>query len=557
MIKQQAESVCRVKETRMMKTIVRTLAALLLCSPLLSQAQQESHDMHAMGSAELVGSEYVDFPVSCRAEVQDEFNRGVALMHSFWFAEAINSFYRVLAMDSQCAMAHWGIALSHWGNPFAGQRNAQQLARGQAAIQMGLHTASPTPRERAYLEAVAELFADNDPGSQYERTVAYEAAMGELVSQFEDDAEAQIFYALAINQTALPSDQTYAQQLRAVAILEPLFERFPNHPGIAHYIIHAYDHPPLAERALEAALRYASLAPDAPHALHMPSHTFTRIGMWQESVDTNLRSAEIARQSSSAGEELHALDYKTYAYLQMARDAEANAVVARARSLIAEVDITAVGATQAGAFAIAAIPARYVLEREDYAAAARLEVVPSDLPHAQAMTHFARAVGAARSGMPDAAFNDIRALYALRQQAIERRDDYWAGQIEIQWLAARAWVAFAQGSREAAFDLMQAAAEMEDGTEKSAVSPGPLAPVREMLGSLYLQSGQPVLALAEFEATLRTEPNRFLTLQGAADAAAAAGQDELAADYYSQLLTVAARADGDREVLQRAQAFLQ
>jgi hypothetical protein len=531
----------------------------LLCAAALSAsipaalAQHGDHAAHGTPSADQIGSENVSFATSCSPSTADNFNRGVALVHSFWFAEAINTFNAVLAEDPGCAVAHWGIALSHWGNPFAGQRNSAQLARGQASVQAALGTGSPDQRERAYINAVAELFSNTEPGTQGARTLAYENAMAAVVEQYPDDMEARIFYALAANQTASPTDKTYSQQLKAAEILEPLFMQYPDHPGLAHYIIHAYDHPPLAARALNAARRYASLAPDAPHALHMPSHTFTRVGMWQESVDTNLRSAQIARESSTAGEELHALDYQVYAYLQMAQDQKALDVVLRATELVSEVDITAVGATQAGAFAIAAIPARYALERGDFAAAAALEVVPAETtPQTQAITHFARALGAARLGQLDAAQQDINTLAELRERASARQDAYWAEQIDIQHQAASAWVVFAAGNQPEGIRLMGLAADIEDATDKAAVSPGPMAPARELLGIMLLEAGRPAEALTALEATLAKEPNRFLTLSTAAQAAQNAGDSAKARQFFQQLLVVAANADTQRPVLQEA-----
>lgn len=536
----------------------RQLGSLAVAVTMLSLSSfaTAQHGGQSEPSASQVGSDNVDFSTSCAASTADDFNRAVALMHSFWFAEAIDVFNGILASDNNCAIAHWGIALSHWGNPFAGQRNTQQLQRGQASVSLARQTGSPTPRETAYIDAVAELFADSQPGSQYQRTVAYEHAMQSLTNDHPDDMEAKIFYALAINQNAQASDKTYSQQLRAAEILEPLFAEHPNHPGLAHYIIHAYDHPPLAERALNAAQVYASLAPDAPHALHMPSHTFTRVGMWQASVDTNLRAAQAARNDNDAGSELHALDYQTYAYLQMGQDEAAAAAVERALSLTEQVNITAVGATQAGAFAIAAIPARYALERQDFSAAANLTVSPADTPHTQAMTHFARAVGAARNGNPDAAKADIDMLAVLKARSEQNNDAYWSEQIDIQLQVASAWMTFARGEQDQGIAQLRAAAIIEDGTDKSAVSPGPLAPARELLGMMLLEAGHPEPALAEFKATMQKEPNRFLALMGAAQAAHDAGDPEAARAYYQDLLTVAATADSDRPALRRARAYL-
>ena len=514
------------------------------------------HGAHGAAPADAVGSASVNFETSCAPPVRADFNRAVALLHSFWFAEAIGSFNRVLASDPACAMAHWGIALSHWGNPFAGIRAPQQIELGRAAILKAQATGSPTPRERAYIDAAAALFTDGAAGTQRSRTVAYAEAMEKLARANPSDMEAQIFAALALNQTAQPTDKTYAPQLKAAGVLEPLFKQHPSHPGLAHYIIHAYDHPPLAPKALDAARRYASLAPAVPHALHMPSHTFTRVGLWKESIETNRKSADAARKSSTAGEELHALDYQAYAYLQIARDADARAVLDRALTLVQGADGIAVGGSGVGAFAVAAIPARYALERGAWAEAAALTVRPAKTPHTEAMTHFARALGAARGGNPKAALADIERLAALRDTLNAMPDAYWAEQVDIQRRVALAWVAFAEGRREAAIADLRAAADAEDATDKSAVSPGPLAPARELLGFMLLDAGRPADALAAFEASLTKDPNRFRGLYGAGRAAEAAGDRAKAAGFYKQLLELAAETrDSPRAELQHARKF--
>ncbi len=528
----------------------KRLMALLCAATLSSGGAGAQTDTEQLD----VGSDHIEFPISCVDASSETFNRGVALLHSFWFADAINTFNQVLAKDPDCDIAYWGIALAHWGNPFAGQRNAQQLARGSSTLEQAGQAGSA--REQAYLNAVSALFSDHDPGNQRNRTLAYEEAMANLVADYPDDMEAKIFYALSVNQNASANDQSYSKQLQAAAILEPLFEQHPEHPGLAHYIIHAYDHPPLAERALTAAERYASLAPDAPHALHMPSHTFTRVGRWQASVDTNLRSAAAAQNDGDPGSELHALDYLAYAYLQMARDTEAAVVVARANELRAEVDITAVGATQAGAFAIAAIPARYALEREQWEQAAGLDIVPAETPHTQAMTHFARVIGAARSGQPEQATGDIAMLEELHERAQARQDSYWQEQIAIQLQAARAWVHFASDEPVDAIHLMAAAADREDNTDKAAVTPGPLVPTREMLADMLMAHDDPEQALAAYQATLRREPNRFRAIAGAAKAAEVIGNQQLATDYYQQLLDMAEGQMHNRPDLQRAREFV-
>jgi hypothetical protein len=371
--------------------------------------------------------------------------------------------------------------------------------------------------------------------------------------------EARIFYALAVNQTALATDKQYSQQLKAAAILEPLFKEHPKHPGLAHYIIHAYDHPPLAEKALAAARSYASLAPSVPHALHMPSHTFTRVGLWNESIETNRRSAEAALKENATAEALHAMDYQTYAYLQIAKDAEARRVAGEARAAAQRLDPNATGAAApgvAGVFAAAAIPARYALERGAWAEAAALTVQKSTFPHTDAITHFARALGAARSGNPRAAAADIDRLAALRDALKAMSDAYWAEQVDIQRQIAIAWATFAEGDKSRGIELLRAAAAAEDATDKSAVSPGPLAPARELLGYMLLDAERPADALVEFEATIKKEPNRFRGLYGGARAAEAAGQRARAITLYKQLLQVASEPDTNRPELEHARAFV-
>jgi tetratricopeptide (TPR) repeat protein len=514
------------------------------------------HDQHGTGSADQVGSASVAFETSCAPAVKANFNRAVALLHSFWFAQAIAAFNDVAAKDPSCAMAHWGVALSQWGNPFGGVRTAEQIMLGRAAIQKAQRTGSPTVRERAYIDAVAELFTDGNAPTQRARTLAYEKAMEKLARENPRDIEAQIFYALAANQTATTTDKTYAQQLKAAAILEPLFKKYPTHPGLAHYIIHAYDHPPLAEKALTAARRYASLAPAVPHALHMPSHTFTRVGSWKESIETNRRSAEAARKSSTAGEELHALDYQTYAYLQLAQDKAAKSVLDRALALSDDAGGVAVGAAGAGAFAVAAIPARYALERGAWAEAASLQVRPTKTPYTEAITHFARAIGAARAGNPRQATIPIVQLGIVRDTLSALNDTYWTEQVDIQRRIALAWVAFAEGRRDDGIAQLRAAADAEDATDKSAISPGPLAPARELLGYMLLEAGRAKEALVEFEATVKKEPNRFRGVYGSGRAAEAAGDRAKARTFYKQLLVVADEPDTDRPELQHARGFL-
>ena len=529
-----------------------------LCAGLAASAPafaQEDHSQHKGKAGSSVGT--VSFDTSCAPTVKDAFNHAVAELHSFWFAEARSGFEGVLKTDPSCAIAYWGIALTHWGNPFGGLRSPQVIAAGKAAIEKGQTTGSPTPRERGYIDAVAGLFSSADPATQRARVVAYEGATELVAANNPTDVEARIFWALAIAQTALPTDKTYAQNLKSAEILEPLYKKMPNHPGLAHYIIHAYDVPALAERALPAARAYADIAPSVPHALHMPSHTFTRAGLWKESVATNIRSAAEAEKYGGIGEALHAMDYQTYAYLQMAHDAQAKAVLDRAMTVAAAPAPSPSGSPTPGApaggansFAIAAIPARYAMERQQWADAMALTVRPApNTPYTEAITHFARAVGAARAGKPAEAAADIARLAAIRDRELELKDAYWAEQVDIQRRVAEAWVAHASGQKDEGLKLLAAAADAEDLTDKSAVTPGPLAPARELYGYMLLDAGRAKDALAAFEKVTKKEPNRFLALYGAGKAAEAARQPAKAKGYYRQIVAICKEAAADRPEL--------
>jgi hypothetical protein len=492
---------------------------------------------HAGNTPEKLGA--VHFQTSCKASARAQFDRGVSLLHSFEFGAAIAAFEDTLAVDPACAMAQWGIALSRWTNPFGvGQRSPQQIRQGLEAVTRARAIDAGTPRERAYIEAVANLFAGADRRPQQARVRAYRDAMGRLVRQWPEDTEAAIFYALSLTAAEDPADKTYASRLQALAILEPLFARFPDHPGLAHYIIHSSDVPALASRGLDAASRYAAIAPSAPHALHMPSHTFTRVGLWQRSIEANIASAASARERHVTAEELHATDYEMYAYLQTAQDADARRLLDALPEIASRFDATstASAAPPAAAFyAMHAIPARWVLERGDWAVAARLETRESGLPYADALTEFARALGAARSGDVAATRTAVARLDALRTREAALKELYWTEQIELQRDSAAAWLAFAEGGRADALKQMRLVAEREDRTEKAAITPGPLAPAREQLGEMLLASGDAPGARAAFEATLAKEPNRFRALHGAARAAALAGDRAAALRYFTRL----------------------
>ena len=532
----------------------RLIALLLLSAPLAAQEHE-----HRSAPAEKLGT--VGFANSCRSAAQPAITRAIALLHSFDFGRSVDSFNAALKADPSCAIAHWGIAISRWGNPFAaGLRPASQLQLGRQAIAAAVSPAARTERERGYIDAAAQLYAEYERRSQSDRVKAYRDAMAGLAARYPTDDEASIFYALSLAFAADPADKTYAAQLKAGAILEKLFAKRPDHPGLAHYVIHTYDVPPLADRALEAAQRYAKIAPSAPHALHMPSHTFTRVGYWQESIDTNIASAASAKRERSTAEELHASDYQAYAYLQTAQDGAARALLDSLPEIAARFDPTAVSGAappMAGFFALAAIPARYTLERAAWADAVTLTPKPSPFPHTEAMTYFARALGAAHLGQTAPIREAVDALQQIRDRLMQSDEDYWAGQVEIQRRSVSAWLAQAEGRKSDAASEMRAAAEREDATEKNAVTPGPLAPARELLGYMLLDNGEPALALKEFEATMKKEPNRFRALAGAAKAAAAAGDRARATSYYAQLLKVCARADaGARPELADARAFV-
>jgi tetratricopeptide (TPR) repeat protein len=526
----------------------RLIASALLLVVSVANAQHEHADERPREALNEGTIGTVDFATSCAPVTRDAFNRGVSLLHSFWFPESRAAFEEVAKADPNCAIAYWGIALTHWGNPFAGLRTPATIATGKAATDKAQSTGTPTPRERGYIDAVAILFASPDAGTQRQRVVDYETAMQKVAADNPQDIEAQIFSALAIAQAAPPDDKTLGRQLKAGAILEPLFAKMPHHPGLAHYIIHAYDVPALAAKALPAAKAYADIAPAVPHALHMPSHTFTRVGMWKESVSTNQRSADAAERNKEPGAILHALDYMTYAYLQLAMDTEAKAALDRLEHVLAGPAAMGPAATT-GSFAAVAMPARYVLEREQWADAARLPVGPTTAPYIEAMIRFVRAVGAARSGKIDAVQPELDRLEALHSQELRMKDAYWAEIVDIQRRGATAWLLFAERKTDDAIAMLRSAADAEDATEKSVVTPGPLAPAREMLGFMLLEAGKPKDALVAFDTAIAKEPNRFLALYGAGRAAEKAHDQARAKRYFQQLAAICKDTKSDRPEL--------
>jgi len=489
------------------------LVAALACAV---GAQEHQHTAERLGT--------VHFATSCRPEVAPAFDRAVALLHSFEFGASIQAFDQVLSSDSTCAMAYWGIALSRWTNPMSNSlRPPALLAQGRQAAMAAVRLAAvATPRERAYADAVGRLYADYEHVDQGTRVAAYERAMDAVVARAPADTEAKIFHALAVVAAAPATDKTYAGQRRAGALLESLWVKQPDHPGLAHYIIHAYDVPALAPQAAAAARRYAAIAPSAAHALHMPSHTFTRVGDWEGSIETNRRSIEAAEHDGSIAEMLHASDYLEYAYLQLGRDADAKAIVDGLPALAARFDpgaVTGAAPGSAGIFALAAIPARYALERRAWAEAAALVPNATAFPYAEAMTYLARALGASHTGALAVARSSVDSLAAIQARLAARGESYWAEQVAIQRLGAQAALDLAEGRRADALAHMREAASREDATEKSAVTPGPIAPAHELLADMLLALGQPTEALAEYRATLAKEPNRRHALDGARRAA--------------------------------------
>ena len=526
-----------------MRRILIACFSLALAGGCVAQEHEHGALQHP---GEKLGT--VHFATSCDQKAQPDFDRAVALLHSFQFRRAIDGFNAVMKTDPECGIAWWGIALSQWSNPFAaGLKDKSQLEAGRASAEKAKSTGAKTERERDYIAAVAALYRDFENTGQRARLLAYRDAMEGVATKYPDDHEAQAFYALSIAASEDPADKTYAGRLKAGAILEKLFAEEPNHPGLAHYIIHNYDVPPLAARAVPAAQRYADIAPDAPHALHMPSHTFTRTGYWQDSIRANMASAAAAKRGGEAAEELHATDYEIYAYLQTAQDKEAQSILNSLPEIASRVNpkalIAGAAPPLAAYFALAAIPARYALERSDWQQAAQLTVRETAYPYTDAITWFARGLGSARLGQAKPAYESAEALHKLGEKLGQSGEKYWALQVHIQEAETRAWATFAEGKKKEALDQMEAAAKLEDGTEKSAVTPGPLAPARELLGEMLLAAGRPAPALAEFEATLKKEPGRFRALYGAARAAQLAGQPEVSRKYYGELVKVCAQGD--------------
>src|SRR5881398_1589338 len=529
----------------------------------------EPGDLRAAGS--------VDFPISCVPGARSEFVRGVALLHSFFYEEARRSFTSAAEKDPKCAMAQWGIAMTWW-HPIWTPPTPDEMSAGKAAIQKAMAMKAGSDLERGFITALNAYYNTADspttgevgqschgPVGPRDRVVAYEKAMRPLYERYPDDMETQTFYALAVLAAgyANPTDTTLSNQLKAARILEKLWKKNPNHPGVAHYLIHSYDYPALAERGLAAARSYGSIAPWVPHALHMPSHIFTRLGMWDESIAANRSSADASRayaamrhRDATEAEELHALDYMAYSYLQEAQDTKAKEIVdfaATVRKTNPELEFS-------GAYALAAIPTRYAFERNDWAAAAALTIpnLPhwSSFPFMEALIEYGHALGRAHIGDLGGARKAIARMRQLRDATKDPKFDYFKNHLEVQMQAAWAWVAYGEGKKDEAIEMLHRSADAEDVLGKHPVSPGAFVPIREQLGSLLLELGRPQDAQREFEAALKIYPGRFRGLYGAALAAEQSGDKEHASRYYAKLVAQTAQSGGSRDELTHVHEFL-
>jgi hypothetical protein len=504
----------------------------------------------------------VHFPVSCSPEAQVQFDVGVSQQHSFFYPETVKTFTRVAEIDPKCAMAYWGIAFAQLPNPLVPPFDPAALQRANGAVEKGIALAA-TPRERDWLEAVGFLFRDAGTVDQFVRTRRYAAAMEELAARYPDDVEAQIFFALALLQSADPHDRTFANPFRAAKILERLGATRPHHPGIAHYEIHAYDYSPIASQGLAAADAYAAIAPAVPHAVHMPSHVYSMLGMWDRSIASNQATLVVAKEYAArnfppgvtSAAAPHSLDFMEYAFLQQGRDREAREVVDEAGA-IEKLNVTFL----AQATGLAAVPVRFALERGAWGEAAALELRPTTFPYAEAVGRFGRAVGSARLGTPEnqlRARQEIERMRQLRAAYAAQPDQaYWAEQTQVLIEAASGWLARSEGNDAEALNRLRAGADLEDATEKNVAMENRVFPVREQLGYLLLDLGQAEAALVEFQASLKATPNRLRGYYGAARAAELAGHAAIARDYQEQLRVLTANASGSRAEIDYARQAL-
>ena len=522
-----------------MRTLVAITAAVFAVNAL-------AHDDDASSSTQKLGK--VNFPSSCNPKVQQKVTRGVAMLHSFWWSQGEATFQEIAQEDPNCAIAAWGFASILMYNPFVGAVPPKEVQRAQAAIEKGRQMKA-SQRDKDYLEAVAAYWDDFSNKAERQRAVARSEAYGKLAAKYPKDDEAQIFNALYLIAIQQASDQTYANSLKAAGILEKEFSKYPNHPGVAHYLIHAYDAPPVAQKGLPSARKYASIAPDAPHALHMPSHIFTRVGAWQDSASTNRRSADVALKGKDFDDALHAYDYIVYAQLQLARDGDARKTFEEASRVNPSTP------RFVGPYPLAAMPARLVIERGAWREAAQLQPSKSQFPFTEANTYFARAIGSARSGDAEAAKQNLKEIEARRDALKAANNTYWATEVEVMRLAAAGWTALAENRSDEALGLMRQAADLEDKNEKHPVTPGRLLPAREQLGDMLMEVKQPAEALKEYEASQKREPNRFRGYYGAALAAEMSGDAKTARKNYTALVQMAGKGE-PRAELTLARSYL-
>jgi tetratricopeptide (TPR) repeat protein len=531
------------RPTRRQSILAAVLSISIVLVPNLDQAAAQ----------ERLGR--VSFPVSCSPAVQKPFERAVALLHSFWYLESLKAFTAVTQADPDCAMGYWGVAMSLWYQIWSPPRPAA-LKQGLEAVEKASALGGKTQREREFIAAAEAFFKDHDRLDHRTRALAYEKAMELAYLRSPADSEVALFYALALQATADPHDKTYAKQQRSGEIADKIFAAEPDHPGAAHYVIHAYDYPRLAHHGRGAADRYAKFAPSVPHALHMPSHIYVLLGLWAETIQGNIEAARAERSHGNPDDHMHALDYLVYAYLQRGEDREALGVLSDGREIMNELAARKYDSGRhTAAFAISAMEARYVMERGRWAEAASLGPRASRFPYADAHIVFARAIGAARTGNAAQARADVERLVGFRDALTQSKNSYWAEQVEIQRRAAAAWLARAESKNEEALALMGSAVELEESTEKHNITPGPIVTARELLGDLLLDLRQPGQALREYEVSLRLAPNRFKAFYGAAKAAELSGDRETAKNYYAKLLSVTA-STSDRAELKEARAFL-
>ena len=506
-----------------------------------------------IGVAQEKGNEQlgkVHFPVSCSPAAQERFERGVAMLHSYWFTEGGKTFEAIVREEPSCVMAYWGLAVNLLGNSLVGPPPAKDAQKAWEVLDKAKDEAK-TQRERDWIEALSAYYRDHDKVSVDDRLLAYTKAMEQLTQRYPDDFEAWAYYALTLQASAPKTDKTYSNQQKSAAILEKLYKQNPQHPGVSHYLIHAYDYPPLADKGIAAARRYAGIAPAAPHARHMPSHIYSMVGLWEESIASNRSALQVQ------SDYYHATDFMVYAHLQLAQDAKAKALIEDMYKVGRDDLLNKDNLSSLGAYtALAVIPARYTLERADWKGAAALPVVPTKRLVADSLIRFTRGLGMARSGDVAGAKSEIEAIQGIQKGLLKAKDAYWAARSQEQIQAVSAWVALSEGSREQAVKLMRSAADSEDGSVKHVSMENRLYPMRELLGDLLLETGQAAPALREFEAALKENPNRYRGLYGAARAAEAAGDQAKAADYFAKLVTLSKNADTVRPELAQAKTFL-